>query len=77
MNEGSFSTFEVRRHAMDALNRGVGVGEVANAYGVDRTTVYRWQRRYEKDGTDGLLRKPGSGRPRKLEDLDEGDLLAI
>ena len=63
---------------MDALNRGLGVGEVANAYGVDRTTVYRWQRRYsEKDGTDGLLRKPGSGRPRKLEDLDEGDLLAI
>ena len=51
---------------MDALNRGLGVGEVANAYGVDRTTVYRWQTRYEKDGTDGLLRKPGSGRPRKL-----------
>ena len=77
MNEGSFSTFEVRRLAMHALNRGLGMGEVANAYGVDRTTVYRWQTRYEKDGTDGLLRKPGSGRPRKLEDLDEGDLLAI
>ncbi len=77
MNEGSFSTIEIRRHAVDALNRGLGVGEVANAYGIDRTTVYRWQRRYEKDGTHGLLRKPGSGRPRKLEDLDEGDLLAI
>ena len=77
MNEGSFSTFEMRRRAVDALNRGLGVGEVANAYGIDRTTVYRWQRRFEKDGTDGLLRKPGSGRPRKLEDLDEEDLLAI
>jgi transposase len=30
--------------------------------------------RYDADGEDGLLRRPGSGRPRLLEELDEPEL---
>jgi transposase len=33
--------------------------------------------RFERDGSDGLERKPGSGRPRKLEELTEEELKAI
>jgi len=62
---------------VDALMRGLPVGEVADAYGVDRTTLYRWRRRYEGNGTCGLERRPGSGRPRKLQELDEQELRAI
>lgn len=74
MNEGAYSTIEIRRSAVDAVRRGVGVGQVAKSYGVDRTTIYRWVTRFKSEGEQGLKRRPGSGRPRKLEELTEGEL---
>jgi len=53
------------------------VGEVARAYGTHRTTMFRWVTRYDADGVDGLQRRPGSGRPRLLEELDEQELRAL
>ncbi len=50
------------------------MGEVAEAYGIDRTTLYRWVTRSE---TVGLERKAGSGRPRLLGDLTENALVKI
>jgi transposase len=47
---------------------------VAESYNVDRITVYRWVRRFEEHGELGLLRRPGSGRPRKLQELTESEL---
>jgi transposase len=52
----------------------MGIGLVAQAFGVDRATLYRWMLRYQGAGEDGLYRKPGSGRPRILEDLSEHEL---
>jgi transposase len=40
-------------------------------------TLHRWLRRYERDGAVGLARRPGSGRPRVLEELQEEELRAI
>lgn len=51
----------------------MGICAVAAAYQTNRTTVFRWMQRYGDEGTSGLLRKVGSGRPRKLQDLDEED----
>lgn len=73
MVEGCYSTLELRERAVAAVYRGMPRGEVAEAYGVDRTTLYRWLKRYEKQGGAGLRRKPGSGRPRTLADLDSSD----
>jgi transposase len=70
-SHGRYSTFEVRRRAVAALHRGLPIGEVSQAYGIDRTTLFRWRRRYEADGMHGLQRKPGSGRPRLLEALND------
>ena len=53
------------------------VGQVASAYGVNRTTLFRWSRRAELEGKQGLQRKAGSGRPRKLEELSEQELYAL
>jgi len=74
MCDGSYSTVEIRRGAVEAVACGVPVGQVAQSYHVDRITVYRWVRRFKERGDDGLLRRPGSGRPRKLEELTEGEL---
>lgn len=77
MSEGSYSTVEIRRSAVAAVLRGVAVGQVAEAFSVDRTTIFRWVRRYEVQGENGLQRRIGSGRPRKLQDLSEGELRGI
>lgn len=71
MSEGPYSSYEMRCRAVQAVHDGMPVGEVARAYGTHRTTVFRWMTRYDADGVDGLQRKPGSGRPRLLEELDE------
>jgi transposase len=72
MCQGRYSTFDVRIRAVEAVKRGLAVGHVADAFNVDRTTLFRWVQRYHCNGEDGLERKPVSGRPRLLEELDEG-----
>lgn len=77
MSEEGYSTFEIRCRAVLAVERGWAVGEAADAFGVSRRTLHRWLGRYQENGEVGLERKPGSGRPRKLEDLDETQIRAI
>lgn len=50
---------------------------VADAFAVDRTTLYRWLQKYDTQGNDGLQRRSGSGRPRLLSDWNEDDLCQI
>jgi transposase len=50
------------------------VSVVAESFGTDRSTVYRWVQRHADEGDAGLERRPGSGRPRVLDALDEDDL---
>lgn len=69
----NYSTYEVRTRAVEAVRRGMGMSTVAAAYSADRSTIFRWVRRYEEGGNQALLRKPVSGRPRKLEGLGEED----
>ncbi len=70
MSDIQASTCELRVRAVQALQEGVPISQVAKAYQVDRTTLYRWRVRYDQaEGSQGLLRTPGSGRPRKLQHL--------
>lgn len=77
MSEGTHLSAEVRRRAVRAVQDGMARKAVASAYGVERTTLYRWMRKYEVDGQSGLERRPGSGRCRKLEELSEDELRAM
>lgn len=43
----------------------------------DRVTLYRWIQKYSVEGDVGLERKEGSGRRRKLEELDEDALRGL
>jgi transposase len=63
----SQSTYILRVRAVAAVRRGVPIGEVAQAYGVDRSTIFRWTQREARAGDSGLVRRPGSGRPRILQ----------
>ena len=77
MSEGSHFTSEVRQRAAVAVIEGMTIADVAAAYGVDRKTVSRWMAKFRDGGSNGLQRKAGSGRPRKLESLTEGELRQI
>ena len=72
--ETKYSTYEVRRRAILALANGMGVSEVADAYRTHRATVYRWRKRYLVEGDRGLVRRPGSGRPRLLGETHSASL---
>lgn len=75
--QGRYSTYEIRVRAVEAVSRGLPVGEVADAYQVDRSTLFRWVIRHRANGHNGLVRKFGSGRPRLLADLDDSALWGI
>lgn len=77
MSEGTHLSAEVRERAVRAVQDGMPRKAVAVAYGVERTTLYRWMQKYEIDGESGLERKAGSGRRRKLEELGEDELRAL
>lgn len=77
MCQGRYSTFDLRLRAVEAVERGLAVGQVADTFNVDRSTLFRWVRKYEEDGQSGLKRKTGSGRPQLLADLEEDDLCQI
>lgn len=77
MEGNGYSSFDVRLRAVKAVLRGRSMADVADAFGTDRSTVFRWVKRYEDNGEQGLLRRPTSGRPRKLQDLDDEDLCNI
>jgi len=78
MSQGGYSTYDVRIRAVEAVVlRGFAIGDMAEAYGTDRTTLFRWIQRYREQGDDGLERRPGSGRPRTLTELDGKQLWKI
>jgi transposase len=77
MSQRRYSTYDIRHRAVQAIARGLPIGEVAAAYSTNRTTVYRWFKRYHHNGKDGLYRSPGSGRPRKLQELNPTEVLQL
>lgn len=72
MDGTGYSTFDVRLRAVQAIRaERLSVTVVARAYGTNRATIHRWLSRYDQEGNTGLVRRPVSGRPRKLARLDQ------
>ena len=62
-----YSTYDVRARAVNAVSMGQRKTDVAIAYQIDYSTLYRWCQRYERHkGFSSLERKAGSGRPGTL-----------
>ena len=78
MSQATYSTLDIRERAVRAVvDEQLSVTVVAQAYSVDRSTLHRWLSRFASHGEAGLARLPGSGRVRKLSQLDTDRLLEI
>lgn len=68
MEPAKYSTYDIRVRAVKAIVAGQRKIDVARAYQINYTTLYRWYQRYKhKRCFSGLERKSGSGRPNILE----------
>lgn len=76
MKNTKYSTYEIRLRAVQSVKEGMSVSDVAKAYKTHPTTIYRWIEK-QKEGDEGLKRKPGSGRPRKLQELNRNQMRLI
>src|SRR5260370_4636727 len=70
MCQGRYSPLEIRSRAVLAVEPGQPVGRVAEAYGVNRTTLFRWVRRFNAPGNSGLVRRVRRGRSPLLPPFD-------
>jgi len=77
MSESTSSSHDIRVRALESFRKGISAINIAKVFQVHRATVHRWIARYKDEGDSGLVRKPVSGRPRKLESLDELGLGSI
>lgn len=55
-----------RRRAIELLEAGASLSEVARALKSSVSSVHRWYQAYQKKGSDGLAPLPTPGRPPKL-----------
>jgi transposase len=56
---------------------GAQVGEIAATLDCHPATVYRWLHRFSEHGIDGLADLPRQGRPRRLSELERGEIIAL
>jgi len=56
----------MRQQAIKAVREGQSVTNVAAAYGLNATTVFRWLAKFADGGQNALLAKPIPGRPPKI-----------
>jgi transposase len=56
----------LRLRAVILAQAGRSAPEIAQALGAGRRTVQEWVRRYNAEGLDGLVDRPGRGRPCRL-----------
>jgi len=56
---------------------GMSVVEISERLQVTRPTVYKWRKRYEENGVEGLQDQPRSGRPTKLTEAKVKRILKL
>lgn len=59
-----------RLTAIKALMLGISHDQVAALYNITRRTLFSWITRFNEQGIDGLIEKPRSGRPRKINEQE-------
>jgi excisionase family DNA binding protein len=58
-------------------SEGLSVSEIATLLGMSKQTVYRWLDRFERMGTDGLLDRKPTGRPRVVPNNVRSMIVAL
>jgi len=58
------------------LADGVTITDIAATVGMSRRHVYKWGQRFVQHGLEGLQDKPGRGRPPRLLDQNDVDVVS-
>ena len=66
-----------RRKAMELLDSGISLHQVAREVGCHASAVMRWRNARDRDGEVGLSARPAPGRPPKLSDSQKRRLVRI
>jgi len=66
---------ELKLKAIAAYNSGISASKVADIFGYNRVTIHRWVR--ENIANKKMSRKPGSGRPSKINEKNVKKILKI
>ena len=66
-----------RRQAVDLLEQGLGIREVARQVGSSPSSVKRWKEVVKNKGKEALAAKPHPGRPSRLSQKQKGKLLKL
>ena len=66
-----------RRKAMELLDSGMGLRQVARKLGCHGSAVMRWRNVRDRQGDQGLCARPAPGRPPKLTDAQKRRLVRI
>jgi transposase len=75
---GSAEFLERRRlRAVEYLDQGLQLGEIARKVGVDRRSVRRWKASVLKSGPEAIRAKPQPGRPPRLNQRAKKRLEAV
>jgi transposase len=74
---GQKSLTELRIRAMEAVVNGKPVVEVAEIFGVNRTTVYDWKKLFEEGGWEALEAGKRGGRPGALSDQEAREIAKL
>lgn len=59
-----------RIHAIRMAMQGMPPSEIATLLGYQQAWFFRWRKRYNEQGLDGLRDRPRPGQPKKLGDAD-------
>ncbi len=61
---------DLRRKAMEAIERGVGIVKVAELFHINRKTLYKWRQLKKKTGSLEPRKMAAEKRKRKIKDME-------
>lgn len=67
----------MRAHMVLLSARGLSAYEIADIHGVSDPTIYKWIERFDDEGPDGLFDRDRDGRPRKVDEEADAELLRV
>jgi transposase len=77
MTQHEVGRVAMRAHMILLSARGRSAYDIAEIHGVSDPTVYKWIERFDDEGPEGLYDRERDGRPRKIDDNAEAELLRL
>lgn len=77
MTQQEVGRVAMRAHMILLCAHGRSAYDIADIHGVSDPSVYKWIERFDAEGPDGLYDREREGRPRKIDEPAEDELLRL